>query len=85
MHGVKVLMIIHKTLGAAALLMTAVVVASAGTLPRCDAKHVGQFWPDSANKDKDLMETLVHSGDLQVCSRGEDWRYRWDHITVSVN
>lgn len=51
--------------------------------PHCDAKHVGQFWPDPKN-DPAAVQDLAQRGELQVCSRTSSWRYNWQRLTITI-
>ena len=53
--------------------------------PHCDSKHVGLFWPEAANTDATLIQGFVKSGDLEVCSRTSEWRYRWSQVSISLD
>jgi hypothetical protein len=67
-------------------LLTVPVLAVAGDArPRCDAKHLGQFWPEPKNGSVSNVEKLAQSGELQVCSRDENWRYGWERLTITVD
>ena len=67
-------------------LMTVPVLALAGDArPRCDAKHLGQFWPETKNGNVSNIQELAQKGELQVCSRTEDWRYGWERLTITVD
>lgn len=73
-----------KSLLRRAMLMAVPVLAlGADNRPHCDAKHVGQFWPDPKN-NMTVVEQLAQSGELQVCSRTADWRYGWERLTITV-
>jgi hypothetical protein len=52
--------------------------------PHCDAKHLGQFWPD-AKDDATAVQKLAQRGELQVCSRTGDWHYGWQKLTITVD
>jgi hypothetical protein len=70
----------------AALLPAASLAATAGqpaAKPRCSARIQGQFWPEEANHDRDLMRKMVQSGDLEVCSL-QVWKYRWKPVSINV-
>lgn len=72
------------------LLLTAMLMAipafgseADASRPHCDAKHVGQFWPDTKN-DPAVIQDMAQRGELQVCSRSSEWRYSWQRLTITV-
>lgn len=60
-------------------------VAAESERPHCDSKHIGLFWPEAANADTSAMQAFVKSGDLQVCSRTPEWRYRWSQVSITLD
>ena len=52
--------------------------------PRCNAQQVGRFWPSADMPNSPDIEDLARSGDLQLCVRTPEWRYEWQHLTVSL-
>ena len=71
-------------LAAALLALPAFASSAEDQRPHCDAKHVGQFWPDPKN-DTTAVQTLAQRGELQVCSRTASWRYTWQRLTITVD
>jgi hypothetical protein len=66
------------------MLMAVPVLGMAGDVrPRCDAKHIGQFWPDPKN-DATALQQSAQNGELQVCTRSADWRYGWERLTITI-
>lgn len=53
--------------------------------PHCDAKHLGQFWPETKNGSVANIQQLAQSGELEVCARTEEWRYGWERLTITVD
>jgi hypothetical protein len=52
--------------------------------PKCNAQQVGRFWPSTEPPNDPDIEDLARSGDLQLCVRTPEWRYEWQHLTVSL-
>ncbi len=52
--------------------------------PKCNAQQVGRFWPSTEMSNGPDIEDLARSGDLQLCVRTPEWRYEWQHLTVSL-
>ena len=67
-----------------ALLATPAVAAAAGVHPACDAKHAGQFWPDPKTTAATIQQ-LARSGELEVCSRKQEWHYGWARLTITLD
>ena len=61
-----------------------ILAVAAGVRPACDAKHVGQFWPDPKN-DMMVIQQMARSGELEICARTPEWRYGWARLTVTVD
>jgi hypothetical protein len=59
--------------------------ASQEARPACSAARVGDFWPEAANTDKEMAQSLVRSGELSICTRTPEWRYRWDQLSITIN
>jgi hypothetical protein len=55
----------------------------AAEMPPCNKSHLGQFWPEEAEKHPALAAQFARSGDLQVCSH-KGWRYQWMQPAVTV-
>jgi hypothetical protein len=66
-------------------LVVGLPAAAEETRPACSAARVGDFWPEAANTNKVLAQSLVRSGELSICTRTPEWRYRWDELSVTVN
>ena len=60
------------------------LAATSAVRPACDAKHVGQFWPDTKN-NVTTVQQLARSGELEVCARTQEWRYGWTRLTITVD
>jgi hypothetical protein len=58
-------------------------IAAAADMPPCDKSHLGQFWPEEADKHPALAAQFARSGDLQVCSH-KGWHYQWMQPAVTV-
>jgi len=52
--------------------------------PPCIRARAGEFWPSAANTDKALALKLSRCGELEVCSRKNNWRFQWEPVTVSI-
>ncbi|MCW5976660.1 MAG: hypothetical protein KIT09_01215 [Bryobacteraceae bacterium] len=51
--------------------------------PKCTERIQGRFWPEAANDDPRLAQTLAQTGELEICSAVR-WRYRWQSLTVHI-
>lgn len=65
------------------LLMVPASFAEDQTKPKCNKQVHGRFWPDEANQDPKLAQTLAKTGELELCVIRR-WRYRWEPMTVRL-
>lgn len=65
-----------------ALLIAA--VPAVADMPPCDKPHLGQFWPEEADKDPVIAAQFARVGELQVCSH-RGWHYQWLQPSVTLD
>lgn len=69
----------------AALMVLPTLALAADARPHCDAKHLGQFWPEPKNDAVANVQQLAQSGELEVCAHTQEWRYGWERLTVTLD
>ena len=53
--------------------------------PACTSQNTGELYPAAANKDRELAQKLVRCGQLEICTRTGTWRYKWQHLSITLD